>query len=120
MKLIILNRVMKHLYFLLFLMLTFVSCKKDAKQNEGDIAYLGGEIINPSNNYVVLLKGNSVIDTLPLDTKNRFLYKVKELIPGLYTFSHGGEIQMVLLEPLDSIMFRLNTMEFDESLVFTG
>ncbi|HLV15540.1 MAG TPA: hypothetical protein VKY41_10185 [Xanthomarina sp.] len=111
---------MKHLYFLLFLMLTFVSCKKDAKQNEGDIAYLGGEIINPSNNYVVLLKGNAVIDTVPLDVKNRFHYKIEELNPGLYTFSHGGEIQMVLLEPNDSLMLRLNTMEFDESLVFTG
>ena len=40
--------------------------------------------------------------------------------PGLYTFHHGVELQMVLLEPNDSIMFRLNTMEFDESLVFTG
>jgi|SRR5690554_89558 len=120
MKRNIFKRFMKHLYLLILLLVTLVSCKKDANQNEGEIAYLGGEIINPSNNYVVLLKGNSVIDTLPLDTKNRFLYKVKELIPGLYTFSHGGEIQMVLLEPLDSIMFRLNTMEFDESLVFTG
>src|SRR5690606_7095163 len=42
------------------------------------------------------------------------------LSSGLYTFSHGGEIQIVLLEPNDSIMFRLNTKDFDESLVFTG
>ena len=27
---------------------------------------------------------------------------------------------MILLEPNDSIMFRLNTYDFDESLVFTG
>ncbi|MCX7547709.1 hypothetical protein OS188_07075 [Xanthomarina sp. F1114] len=111
---------MKHLYLLILLLITLVSCKRDAKQDEGDVAYFGGEIINPSNNFVVLLKGNSVIDTLTLDPKNRFIYKVNELDSGLYTFSHGGEIQMVLLEPNDSIMFRLNTMEFDESLVFTG
>lgn len=111
---------MKHLYLLILFILTLVSCKKDAKQDNDAIAHFGGEIINPSNNYVVLLKGNSVIDTLRLDTRNRFQYKVKDLTPGLYTFSHGGEIQMVLLEPNDSIMLRINTKEFDESLVFTG
>lgn len=42
------------------------------------------------------------------------------LDPGMYTFRHGSEIQTVLLEPLDSIMFRLNTLDFDESLVYTG
>lgn len=111
---------MKYLYLLILILVTFVSCKKDARQIEDGVAYLGGEIINPSTNYVVLLKANSVIDTLPLNAKNRFLYKFNDLAPGLYTFSHGGEIQMVLLEPMDSIMFRLNTKEFDESIVFTG
>ncbi|MEO8934471.1 MAG: hypothetical protein ABI295_09185 [Xanthomarina sp.] len=111
---------MKHLYLFILLGVTLVSCNRDVQQDEGGIAHLGGEIINPSNNFVVLLKANAVIDTLPLNEKNRFYFKIKDLTPGLYTFSHGGEIQMVLLEPNDSIMLRLNTMEFDESLVFTG
>ncbi|MCX7552154.1 TlpA family protein disulfide reductase [Xanthomarina sp. F2636L] len=111
---------MKYFCLLVLFGLTLVSCKKDSKQDKGDVAYIGGEIINPSNNYVVLLKANSVIDTMTLDSKNRFIYKLDQLNSGLYTFSHGGEIQMVLLEPNDSIMLRLNTMDFDESLVFTG
>lgn len=111
---------MKYFCVVMLCVLSLVSCEKDPKQDKGDTAYIGGEVINPSNNYVVLLKANSVIDTMTLDANNRFLYKLETLSSGLYTFSHGGEIQMVLLEPNDSIMFRLNTKDFDESLVFTG
>ncbi|TYA57297.1 TlpA family protein disulfide reductase [Formosa maritima] len=111
---------MKYFYLILLFIVTLVSCKKDSKQDEGDIAYIGGEIINPSNNYVVLLKDNTVVDTITLDSKNRFIYKLDHLNSGVYKFYHGVEFQMLLLEPNDSIMLRLNTMEFDESLVFTG
>jgi hypothetical protein len=116
----ILKRPMKYLCLLLLFGLSLVSCKKDGAELEEDVVYFGGEVINPSTNYVILHKGNMVIDTLTLDSKNRFNYKLEHISPGLYTFSHGGEIQMVLLEPNDSIMFRLNTKEFDESLVYTG
>tara|TARA_R110002096_G_scaffold30724_5_gene91366 strand:- start:956 stop:2341 length:1386 start_codon:yes stop_codon:yes gene_type:complete len=95
-------------------------CKKDTTAAEGDIAYFGGEIINPNTNYIVLSKSETIIDTIKLDGRNRFIYKVKNLQEGLYTFKHGGEYQMVLLEPNDSILVRLNTLDFDESLVFTG
>lgn len=101
-----------------------VSCKKDAKVDEGDVAYLGGEIINPSNNTVLIYKGgyrgNSPLDTLLLDENNRFFYKFTHLVPGFYTFHHGTDVQMVLMEPNDSLMVRLNTIDFDESLVYTG
>ncbi|MEW4924080.1 hypothetical protein [Algibacter sp. 2305UL17-15] len=81
---------------------------------------MGGEIINKNTDYVVLFDSKDVIDTVKLDGNNRFSYKIENLNPGFYTFRHGGEIQMVLLEPGDSIMFRLNTFDFDESLVYTG
>jgi len=38
----------------------------------------------------------------------------------LHSFWHGGEYQLVIMEPKDSIMLRLNTNDFDESLVFSG
>lgn len=108
------------LYFLSLLsLLLLVNCKNNGNK-EDNYAYLGGEIINPNSDFVVISKSDVVIDSVKLDAKNRFLYKIKDLNPGLYTFYHGGEIQMVLLEPKDSIIFRLNTLEFDESLVFTG
>ncbi|MEP5256441.1 TlpA family protein disulfide reductase [Winogradskyella rapida] len=86
-----------------------------------DYAYIGGEIINPKNNSVVIYntKGQ-ILDSITLDDNNRFIYKIDNLHPGLHSITHGGEYQMLLLEPSDSIMFRINTYDFDESLVFTG
>lgn len=87
----------------------------------GDYAYIGGEIVNPKNKSIVLYNAKGdVVDSLTLDANNRFLHKITDLKPGLYSITHGGEYQMILLEPKDSVMFRLNTYDFDESLVFTG
>ncbi|EGV42738.2 hypothetical protein BZARG_2509 [Bizionia argentinensis JUB59] len=103
--------------------LILISCEKDSKIEEG-AAYFGGEVVNPRENFVILSKSKKVLDTVFLDESNRFLYKVANMEEGLYTFrlwaAEGLEYQMVLLEPNDSIIFRLNTLEFDESLVYTG
>lgn len=111
---------MKIFITITIILLTFFSCKNDTNETYGDLAYLGGEIINPNNNFIILSKAESIIDTIKLDGRNRFMYKIKNLDAGIYTFKHGGEFQMVLLEPNDSILFRLNTLDFDESLVYTG
>ncbi|WP_027137485.1 TlpA family protein disulfide reductase [Gaetbulibacter saemankumensis] len=111
---------MKLYGFGLFLLLLVFGCKFDNNQVNDNYAYLGGEIINPNDNVVILSQAGQVIDTITLDYRNRFLHKIENLNAGLYTFLHGGEIQMVFLEPKDSLLFRLNTLEFDESLVFTG
>ena len=101
------------------LLVTLFSCKKDSDKNDS-YAYFGGEIINPNNDYVLLLSPSHKFDTLFLDTGNRFFTKLDKLESGLYTFTHGSEYQMALLESKDSILLRLNTIDFDESLVFTG
>jgi len=76
--------------------------------NTSDSAYLGGEIINPKNNSVILYNTNGqVLDSITLDANNRFIFEIDNLHPGLYSLTHGGEYQMLLLEPNDSIMFRL-------------
>lgn len=101
----------------ILLSITF-GCKS---KSDGDYAYVGGEIINPKNKSVVLFNTKGKIaDSLTLDANNRFIHKIENLQPGLYLITHGGEYQTILLEPKDSIMFRLNTYDFDESLVFTG
>ncbi|ALJ03824.1 hypothetical protein APS56_01065 [Pseudalgibacter alginicilyticus] len=111
---------MKLYFWFLIILISLVGCKKNIQQDEGEVAYFGGEIINPNTNFVVIGKSDKVFDTILLDKNNRFSYKLKHLKPGLYTFKHGSEVQMVFLEPMDSIIFRLNTLEFDESLVYTG
>jgi hypothetical protein len=61
-----------------------------------------------------------VVDTFFLDSKNKFIGKIEKANEGLYYFSHGDENQYVYIEPNDSLMLRLNTWDFDESLVFVG
>jgi len=105
-----------HLSYLLFF-IAFTSCTENTETE--DATYFGGEIINPKDDFVRLYKDETLIDSIPLDNKNRFLYQFKDFIPGLYHFNHM-EYQYVYIEPNDSIFFRLNTIDFDESLTFSG
>ncbi|EZH71481.1 hypothetical protein ATO12_07215 [Aquimarina atlantica] len=102
-----------------FLSCFVCSCGSSDKDNK-EYTYFGGEIVNPNTNYVVLSKGYDYRDTILLDKNNRFLHKIENLEDGLYSFKHNPEYQVVLLEKGDSVLIRLNTLEFDESLVFTG
>ena len=111
---------MKLYISIIIIIITFLGCKKDNQEVDTNYAYLGGEIINPNANFIVLSKDEVVIDTVKLDGRNRFLYKIDNLNEGIYTFRHGGEYQIILLEQKDSVLLRLNTLDFDESLVFTG
>jgi hypothetical protein len=83
------------------------------------VTYVGGEIVNPKGDYVYFLKDDQLLDSVPLDNNNKFLFKTKDIEAGLYTFSHV-EFQVFYLNPGDSLMLRVNTLEFDESLSFTG
>lgn len=110
---------MKFYFYTLLTALMLSGCE-NSNSKQGDYAFFGGEIINPSNNYITFNNSLGIIDTIYLDKNNRFLHKVDSLNPGLHVFTHGGEYQTILIEPKDSIMFRLNTNDFDESLVYTG
>lgn len=81
--------------------------------------YFGGEIINPVRSYITITKDLTVIDTIPLDRRNRFLYTFKNFEEGLYQFNHG-EVQIFHIEKGDSLLARVNTKEFDESLSYSG
>jgi hypothetical protein len=105
------------LYLFLFVL---AACSKAEKKSPN--VFFAGEIVNPTNDYVVLFKGDVVIDSAKLDENNRFAFKLDTLSDGLYHFNHAPEYQYVYLEKGDSLMIRLNTAggSFDESLVFSG
>ncbi len=111
----------KILFFLqtFCLLSLFTSCQKEFNDSNFT-AYFGGEVINPTTNYVLFLKDDVVIDTLYLDQKNQFLKKFDSLAPGLYTFKHEPEYQYVFFDKNDSLMVRINSVDFDESVVFCG
>ena len=85
-----------------------------------DRTYFGGKIINPKSDNVVLYKNEIAIDTFFLDKNNSFLGEIPTLHEGLYNFKHGNEKQYIYLNPKDSLLIRLNTWNFDETLVFSG
>lgn len=94
-----------------------IGCNSSKKDTA---TYFGGKIINPKSNYVVLYSMEKVIDTFLLDSNDKFLGNINNANEGLYYFRHGNEKQYVYIEPKDSLMLRLNTWGFDESLVFAG
>ncbi|RXR19023.1 hypothetical protein EQG63_06145 [Flavobacterium amnicola] len=112
---------LKKLLFLTLLSspILFISCNDILKGNDG-ASYFGGEIINPNSKFVYLCKDNEVIDTIELDKNNRFLQKYDTLSSGMYTFKHDPEYQYIYFDKGDSLMIRLNTQEFDNSLTFCG
>ena len=99
------------LLFFLFL----ISCNKDFKKDDYR-AYFGGEVINPTNRYIYFSKDGVVIDTIPLQKNNTFFVEFDSLAPGMYTFMHEPEYQYVFFDKNDSIMVRLNSINFDESI----
>jgi hypothetical protein len=101
----------------LLILVTLFSC--NTSNTTKDATYFGGEIINPKNDFVLIYKDEVLVDSVSLDENNRFLYQFKNFTPGLYHFNHE-EYQYVFIEPKDSILFRLNTIDFDESLTFSG
>jgi len=112
-------KVFKILSVSMLTLMLCTSCEKKFK-NDNFTAYFGGEVTNPLNRYVLFLKDNKVIDTLPLDRNNRFFKKFDSLSPGLYTFKHIPEYQYVYFDKNDSLMVRLNSVDFDESIIFCG
>lgn len=104
-------------YIVPLLLILFIGCKKSKNSQR---TYFGGKIINPKDNFVILFNYKGVIDSLPLTKDNTFLGTFDSIQEGLYYFKHGLEHQYVYLEPNDSLLLRLNTWDFDESLVFSG
>ena len=95
----------------------FLSCSN--KDKNEITTYIGGQIINPKMDYVLLSHHDKKIDTITLNNSGAFDFQCENLQTNLYIIKHG-ELQYIFIEPGDSIMFRLNTVGFDESLAFSG
>lgn len=98
--------------------IAFVGCSTKVEKSQN--VFFAGEIVNPTSEYVVLYKDEIVIDSAKLNSDNRFSIRLNSPADGLYHFDHHPELQYVYLEQGDSLMIRLNTEDFDESLIFSG
>ena len=109
----------KTLVFPTLILALFTSCNKEFS-GEDYVAYFGGEVLNPTSNYVLFCKNNVVIDSIPLNEDNTFFKKFDSLAPGLYTFKIEPEYQYVYFDKNDSIKVHLDSKNFDESVNFCG
>ncbi len=104
-------------FYYLFLCVLFGCCATEKKPLG---AVFIGEIVNPTDKYVVLYKDEVALDSALLDEHNMFYMELADVEEGLYHFDHSPELQYVYLERGDSLLVRLNTVDFDESLIFSG
>ena len=105
----------KLLYLFLFIL---AGCNESEKSSPN--VFFSGEIVNPTSTHVVLWKGDVVIDSSALGKDKMFSFKLDSIEDGLYHFNHAPEHQYVYLEKGDSLIIRLNTVDLQESLVFSG
>lgn len=94
------------------------SCDSGKKSNNA-VSWIAGQIVNPKLDYIILAQGKQILDTILLDSNNFFLYRSENIQEGLYTLRHN-ETQVLYLEPGDSLILHLNTIDFDESLAYSG
>lgn len=103
---------------LLLLFVTLFSCKSK-EEDTIKTTYISGQIVNPTWDYIIFTRGSETLDTVSLDSKNFFSYKTEKITPGLYSLKHN-ESQVFYIEPGDSLLLHLNTVDFDESLAYSG
>ncbi|MEN1783734.1 MAG: transaldolase [Bacteroidota bacterium] len=104
----------------LIVLLSYWSCGYNENPAAGVL--FAGEIVNPTNDYVVLYKNDKVVDSAKLDDNNRFKFRLNAVEEGLHHFDHAPQLQYIYLEEGDSVRIRLNASPayFDESLTFSG
>lgn len=107
------------LLFILFFQLSLLSCNQNSKEISKDF-FIGGQIANPSSEFVIISKNDVNLDTLYLNDQNQFSGTLKNIQAGLYVFKHPPENQIIYIEPGDSTLVWLNTLAFDESINFSG
>ena len=113
------NSKMKFLKLIIAVIILFFSnsCNQD---DESTSFFLGGEIINPSSGYVNFYYNNIKIDSIELDSNNKFFKKIEDIKPGIYRIEHLPENQNIIVENGDSLWIRVNVEDFKESLTFSG
>ena len=100
-----------------FIFWFLISCNQE---NFKEDFYLGGEIINPSSRFVNFYYNNVKIDSIELNSENKFFKKIENINPGIYRIEHLPENQNIIIEEGDSLWIRVNVEDFQESLTFSG
>ena len=99
---------------ILLILLLFFSCKSD------NTTVFSGKILNNTSDFISIYKDNNMIYEAVVDVDGLFNITIDTITSGLYTFYHEPEFQYIIIDENDNLKIRLNTLDFDESLVYTG
>ena len=99
---------------ILLILLLFFSCKSD------NTTVFSGKILNNTSDSISIYKDNNMIYESVVDDDGLFNIIIDTITSGLYTFYHEPEFQYIIIDDNDNLQIRLNTLDFDESLVYTG
>ena len=102
--------------FLIIISLIIVSCSNDKNKKTS----ISGLIQNPTHKHIYIVKNGKIQDTIFLNSDGSFSKSIDIDESKFMVFKHPPEYQTFYIEPGDSLSFRLNTLDFDESLVFNG
>ena len=106
---------MKYIVFTFFSFI-IISCSKDYNTK----TTISGLIQNPTHNHIYITENGDVSDTIFLKSDGSFNKTININKSKFLVFKHPPEYQTFFIQPGDSLSFRLNTLDFDESLVFNG
>ena len=99
---------------ILLILLLFFSCKSD------NTTVFSSKILNNTSDSISIYKDNNMIYESVVDVDGLFNITIDTITSGLYTFYHEPEFQYIIIDENDNLQIRLNTLDFDESLVYTG
>ena len=108
------------IFFKLIILVNILFFFNSCNNNDPNVFYIGGEIVNPSSSSVNIYRNNIKIDSIELDTDNKFFKQINNVDSGIYRIEHLPEYQNILVDKGDSIWIRVNGEDFNESLSFSG
>jgi len=100
--------------FLLLSLYLFIACESNKT------TILSGKIVKPTSNEIQLLKDEILVNKIIINENGTFKSLINIDKNGLFNFFHPPEFQYLIINKGDSLVLRLNSLDFDESLVFSG
>lgn len=107
---------MKKNFIKILIFISIFSCNSV----DSEVTYFTGKIIKKTNDKISLLKDENILNESLISNDDVFFMSIDSISDGLYNFKHLPEFQYLIFETGDSLIMRLNAVDFDESLVFTG
>lgn len=108
---------LKSLSIILMLVLLFAGCRETEEQST--YTFLGGEIQNNAEKYIVMNSPEEEKDTIMLESGN-FSRKMENLEPGYYWVKTQNHMIHLYLEPGDSVILNVNDADEKSNIRISG